>query len=110
MVAMREAHRQFPKDVDIAVMYAEALMDMHPWDLWDKQGGMKPWTADILRAIDVAIALDPKHPGGHHLNVHAWEASATPEKAMASADLLDNLLEATFFGETRAAGSCKQRA
>ena len=89
MVAMREAHRQFPKDVDIAVMYAEALMDMHPWDLWDKAGGMKPWTADILRAIEVAIALDPQHPGGHHLNIHAWEASATPEKAMASADLLD---------------------
>lgn len=89
MVAMRTVHEAYPDDVDIAVLYAESLMDMHPWDLWGKDGSQRPWTQSILDAIDVAIRTDPKHPGGHHLNIHAWEASATPERAMASADLLD---------------------
>lgn len=89
MVALREAHKDFPADVDIAVMYAESYMDMHPWDLWARDGARKPWTSDILEAIATAIQLDPRHPGGHHLQIHAWEASRTPEQAMASADLLD---------------------
>jgi hypothetical protein len=36
MLALKAVYAQYPDDVDIAAMYAEALMDMHPWDLWDK--------------------------------------------------------------------------
>ena len=90
MVALRAVHQKYPKDVDIAAMYAESLMDMHPWDLWTKDGQPKPWTPEITKAIDVAINLNPKHPGGHHFNIHAWEASATPEKAYVSAKVFDD--------------------
>jgi tetratricopeptide (TPR) repeat protein len=94
MLAMRAAHIKYPNDVDIAAMYAESLMDMHPWDLWDKAGNAKPWTPEILKAIDVAISLNPNHPGGHHFNIHAWEASNTPEKALGSAKVFDDGLVA----------------
>lgn len=94
MLAMKAVHAKYPKDVDIAAMYAESLMDMYPWNLWEKDGTAKPWTPDIIKAIDVAISLDPKHPGGHHFNLHAWEASATPEKALPSAKVFDDGLVA----------------
>lgn len=90
MLAMKAVHQKYPEDVDIAAMYAESLMDMHPWDLWDKEGKAKPWTPEITKAIDVAIGLNPKHPGGHHFNIHAWEASATPEHAYPSAKVFDD--------------------
>jgi tetratricopeptide (TPR) repeat protein len=94
MLEMRTVHQLYPADVDIAAMYAESLMDMHPWDLWTKDEQPRPWTMDILKSIDVAIGLDPKHPGGHHFNIHAWEASGTPEKAIPSARVFDEGLVA----------------
>lgn len=90
MLAMKEVHAQFPTDVDIAAMYAESLMDMHPWDLWDKAGNAKPWTPEIIKAIETAISVDPLHPGGHHLYIHAVEASNEPEKALASCRVFDD--------------------
>ena len=90
MVAMRAVHKVYPEDVDIAAMYAESLMDMHPWDLWEVDGRSKPWTPEILAAIEKAIQMDPKHPGGHHFYIHAVEASSTPEKGLASAKVFDD--------------------
>lgn len=94
MLAMKSVHARFPRDVDVAALYAESLMDMHPWDLWDKDGTPRPWTPEIIRAIEVAIGLNPQHPGGHHFYIHAWEASSTPEKALPSAKVFDDGLVA----------------
>lgn len=90
MVALRSVHQQYPDDVDIAAMYAESLMDMHPWDLWSADGTAKPWTPAIVTAIEHAINMNPNHPGGHHFYIHALEASAYPEKALASAKVFDD--------------------
>lgn len=90
MEAMKIVHQQYPEDVDIASIYAESLMDMHPWDLWEKDGAAKPWTPEIIKAIEVAIRLNPNHPGGHHYNIHALEASPYPERALASAKKFDD--------------------
>ncbi len=94
MEAMKVMHHRYPDDINIAAIYAESLMDMHPWDLWEKDGTPRPWTQEIIRAIDVCIRLDPDHPGGHHYNIHAWEASPTPEKALVSAKKFDDGLVA----------------
>jgi len=32
--AMRQVTRQFPDDPVIGALFAEALMDVHPWDFW----------------------------------------------------------------------------
>lgn len=90
MQAMKAVHRVYPEDVDVAAMYAESLMDMHPWDLWEPDGRSKPWTHEIIEAIEKAISIDPKHPGGHHFYIHALEASPEPEKALASAKIFDD--------------------
>lgn len=90
MEAMKVLHHQYPEDVDIASIYAESLMDMHPWDLWEKAGDPKSWTPEIIKAIEVAIKLNPNHPGGHHYYIHALEASPYPERALPSAKKFDD--------------------
>ncbi|MBL0008067.1 MAG: hypothetical protein IPP25_13095 [Saprospiraceae bacterium] len=90
MEAMKTMHQKYPEDVDIASIYAESLMDMHPWDLWEKDGAAKPWTPEIIKAIEVAITLNPNHPGGHHYYIHALEASPYPERALPSAKKFDD--------------------
>lgn len=90
MEAMKIMHQKYPEDVDIASIYAESLMDMHPWDLWEKDGAAKPWTPEIIKAIEVAITLNPNHPGGHHYYIHALEASPYPERALPSAKKFDD--------------------
>lgn len=90
--AMKKAMEKFPTDADIVTLYAESLMDLHPWDYFLKDGTQQPWTAEILNTIEKAMALNPKHSGCNHLYIHAYEASDTPGKAMASADLLRDLV------------------
>ncbi len=92
--AMEQAVKQFPNDVDMVTLYAEALMDLHPWDYFLKDGTPQPWTAQILATIERAMALDDDHPGANHLYIHAYEASTDPGKAMKSADLLRDLVPA----------------
>jgi hypothetical protein len=91
---MAKAAQQFPKDVDVITLYAEALMDLHPWDYFLKDGTPQPWTAQILTTIEQAMALDEDHPGANHLYIHAYEASTQPGKATKSADLLRTLVPA----------------
>lgn len=90
MLAMKTVHARYPEDVDIAALYAESLMDMHPWDLWDKEGNPRSWTPEILKAIEMAISINPNHPGGHHFYIHALEASNEPEKALVSCKVFDD--------------------
>jgi len=81
---------KYPDDVNIAALYAESLMNMHPWDLWDKSGNPKEWTPSILKALEHVIKLDPEHPGGHHFYIHAVEASFEPQRGLNSAKVFEN--------------------
>lgn len=86
--AMRAVWKKYPKDADIAAMTAESLMNLHPWDLWNKDGSPQPWTPEIVRMIEAALALDPTHPQAMHIYIHAMEASPYPEKALQAANEL----------------------
>ncbi|MBP7558290.1 MAG: hypothetical protein KA821_18590, partial [Chitinophagaceae bacterium] len=91
--AMKKVFTQFPDDPDIGALYAEAMMDLHPWDLYDKKTkALRPWTPELLTTLEHLMKVNPRHPGAHHFYIHALEASATPEKAMASARLLETLV------------------
>ncbi|MFT4016814.1 MAG: hypothetical protein QM668_07605 [Agriterribacter sp.] len=91
--AMKKVYAQYPDDPDIGALYAESLMDLHPWDLYDKKTKKpKAWTPELLAILENLMKKNPKHPGAHHFYIHALEASAIPEKAMASARLLDTLV------------------
>jgi tetratricopeptide (TPR) repeat protein len=90
--AMREVWRRFPADAEVGALCAEALMDLHPWDLWTNQGQAKPWTPEIVEVLERVLALAPQHPLGNHLYVHAMEASNDPGRANAAADRLRTLV------------------
>lgn len=90
-LAMEEVTKKFPQHADVKTLYAEALMDLHPWDFW-KNGKAQPWTARPVSLINDVVSVYPNHPGANHLNIHILEASPEPEKAAASADKLLNLV------------------
>lgn len=91
--AMKKVYALFPEDADIGSMYAESLMDIHPWDLYDKKTKKaRAWTPEIIHVLEAILKFAPKHAGANHFYVHALEASATPEKALLSAKLLDTLV------------------
>lgn len=90
--AMRATWRRFPGDADVGALCAEALMDLHPWDLWTAAGEARSWTPEIVSILDNVLALAPMHPLANHLYVHAMEASNTPGRADAAADRLRELV------------------
>jgi len=91
-VAMRKVYKKYPNDATIGSLLAESIMDMHPWNLWNKDGTAQPWTPEIMTVLKKCIQLEPKHAGANHFYVHATEMSQHAEVAEASADLLRTLV------------------
>jgi len=80
--------RREPRDAQVAVLAAEALLNLHPYDWWLPDGRPQPWTPQIESLLRRAMALQPRHPGAHHYWIHLQESSPHPERARASADAL----------------------
>jgi tetratricopeptide (TPR) repeat protein len=89
--AMREVWKKYPKDPDAGAFFAEAMMDLRPWDQWTPEGKAQPGTDEILATLTAVLKLNPKHPFANHLYIHAVEASPHPERATAAADRLRDL-------------------
>jgi tetratricopeptide (TPR) repeat protein len=89
--AMREVWKKYPKDPDVGAFFAEAMMNLRPWDQWTPDGKPQPGTDEIIGTLDAVLILNPNHPLANHLYIHAVEASPNPERAMAAADRLRNL-------------------
>ncbi|MGB3968158.1 MAG: hypothetical protein WBO45_15585 [Planctomycetota bacterium] len=86
--AMREVWRAHPDDADVGTLFAEAMMNLRPWDLWTPDGMAQPGTEEILQALAAVLARVPDHPGALHYTIHAWEMSPTPERGLPAADRL----------------------
>ncbi len=89
---MRKVYKKYPADVTIAALFAESLMDLHPWNLWNKDGTMQPWTPEIMAVFEKCLQMEPKHAGANHFYVHATEMSFHAETGVKSADLLLDLV------------------
>src|SRR4029077_3761038 len=89
--AMREVWKRFPNDVDVGALFAEAMMDLRPWNQWTVDGQPNPGTEEIIATLDAVLKLNSKHPFANHLYIHAVEASPHPERADAAADRLRTL-------------------
>jgi hypothetical protein len=50
--AMKDLAAKYPDDPEINCLYVESIMDMHPWDLWDKEGNPKAWTPEIISILE----------------------------------------------------------
>lgn len=90
--AMRVVYQQFPADAVIGSLLAEALMDLHPWDYWKKNGEAQPWTPEIVSTLEEILEKAPNNPLANHLYIHAIEGSPHPEKALPSAERLATLV------------------
>ena len=97
--AMRTVQREFPADLDIIALFAEAMMTRTPWQLWDTARGIPAPQADteeIIAVLEQGLALAETagqaiHPGIGHMYIHALEMSPFPEKALRAADGLREL-------------------
>jgi len=90
--AMRAAWAAYPKDPDVGALFAEAMADLRPWDLWLPDGQPQPGTEELIATLDAVLALDARHPLANHLYIHAVEAGAQPGRADAAADALRDRL------------------
>ena len=95
--AMREAYRAHKTDLDMAALFAEAIMNRTPWALWDIKTGKPAEGADTREALVVlerAMAANGgmQHPGVLHMYLHLMEMSPHPEKALRAGDALRNLV------------------
>jgi tetratricopeptide (TPR) repeat protein len=90
--SMRALAQRYPEDLDAATLYAESLMDLHPWQLWSSTGAPTEGTLEIVAVLESVLARDSRHVGANHYYIHATEASLTPDRALDSARRLETLV------------------
>lgn len=90
--AMGELAASRPDDLDAATLYAESLMNLQPWDYWTMDGEPVGRIDEIVSVLEGIIERDPEHAGALHLYIHAVEASNEPERGVAAADRLRDLI------------------
>jgi len=92
--AMREVARNNPNDPDAGTLFAEAMMDLHPWQLWTLDGKPVDGTPEIVATLEGVLGKYPNHIGANHYYIHAVEASPDPGRALPSAQRLPKLAPA----------------
>src|ERR1700694_4948575 len=90
--AMGELIKRYPDDLDAATLYAESAMDLRPWQLWSADGKPAEGTEEIVAVLESVLRRNPNHPGAIHYYIHAVEASPHPERALAYAPKLPQLM------------------
>ncbi|KAL4762738.1 tetratricopeptide repeat protein [Aspergillus foveolatus] len=125
--AMEKVYHAFGDDLDVAALYADSLMSLTPWKLWNLKTGLPIPGARTLDAKNVLErALCDKnaanHPGILHFYIHLIEMSPTPELGLIPADHLRELVPDSghanhmpshldvLVGDYRAAIRANQRA
>jgi len=86
--ALAKVWATYPTDADLGTLYAESLMNLNPWKLWNKDGSPNKGTLKIVNILEDVQRINPHHPMAAHLYIHAIEASSTPEKGLRAADNL----------------------
>ena len=97
---MREAYHAWPRDLDVATLFADAVMTRTPWRLWNLRTGEPAEGASTLEARAVLESAlrqvedegMPPHPGLLHFYIHLLEMSPFPEKALRAGDQLYGLV------------------
>ena len=96
--AMRKVHESFPDDLEVRTVFAESIMNLTPWKMWDLKTGEIAEDAGTAEAIDIlesAFAHIPAawdHPGLLHIYVHLMEMSPFPQRALLAGDRLRDLV------------------
>ncbi len=91
--AMRKVYQDHSQDLDVAALFAEAIMNRTPWQLWNIATGKPAEGADTLEAIEVLekamrLPCGDSHPGLLHMYIHLMEMSPFPERALKAGNRL----------------------
>jgi hypothetical protein len=89
---MHDLITAFPDDPDIKILYVDAMMLIHAWDMWNNDGTLKSWTPEMIGYCEEVLKENPRHPAALHYYIHLTEASRHPEVALTSADSLKILM------------------
>ena len=84
--AMQKVSAQYPDDLEIATLYADALFLLEP-----RRGTRDvndPNVHRLHQVLESILARDVHHPGACHLYVHATESTIVPGRAEACAEFL----------------------
>ena len=82
--AMRNIYRKYPEDAEVAYFFAEALMVLNAWRLYEYPTG-RPLSDDVVETravLEKALTKHQGHAGLCHMYVHLSEMSANPGKAL----------------------------
>ncbi|MGE0768203.1 MAG: tetratricopeptide repeat protein [Hyphomicrobiaceae bacterium] len=97
-VEMRKIFESYPADLEVRTVFAEAIMNETPWQMWDLKSGRPSegaGTEECVRVLEHAFNQIPSswdHPGLLHLYVHLMEMSPFPQKALRAGDRLREIL------------------
>ena len=96
--AMRLVYQSHGDDLDVSALFAEAIMNRTPWQLWDLKTG-KPaegaGTLEVVKVLEDAFDRFPsawEHPGLLHMYIHVMEMAPHPERALRHGDVLCTLV------------------
>jgi tetratricopeptide (TPR) repeat protein len=96
--AMRAVFETYRDDLDVRAVFAEAIMNETPWQMWDLSTGEPAEGAGTLEAVGVLeqgfdrYPAAWEHPGLLHLYVHLMEMSPFPQRALRAGDKLRDLV------------------
>ena len=91
---MRALAAKYPDDLDAATLFADSMMNLRPWKLWNADGTPAEGTPEIVATLERVLRRDPNHIGAMHLYMHTVEASPNPERALPYADRIAALAPA----------------
>jgi hypothetical protein len=77
---MRAVVKKYPADADARALFAEAIMDLHPWRLWHASGGPEVGTEELVETLEQGLTAS-SHPGralqvAHRLSALPLEPAA----------------------------------
>ena len=99
--AMAPLYEKYNGNLDVTAIYVEALMNLNPWTLWNKDastGEITPVddsTLMLIKIMEDAFESSEEakvHAALCHLYCHALELSPFPERALPAADVLRTLM------------------
>ena len=95
---MRKLFHAWPDDLEVRSVFAEAIMNEMPWQMWDLRTGRATEGAGTEEAVEVLesalrdLPASWDHPGLLHLYIHLMEMSPFPQRALRAADRLRDLV------------------
>jgi hypothetical protein len=86
---LRKVYSSHPDNPCIAALFAEALLNLDPWNLYDPETKLpRAFTAEALAVVQRGLTQSPLHPGLNHFLVHVLEMSPQAAIGLAQKDIL----------------------